>query len=75
VSLPVTRPLIDHLALRVRDLKRSRMFYERALEPFGVTVVESSQGPGFAMEISGSGKGNPGRSRSCGLLRSRPSHC
>jgi catechol 2,3-dioxygenase-like lactoylglutathione lyase family enzyme len=35
-------PLIDHLALRVRDLRRSRTFYERALEPFGVKVVESS---------------------------------
>ena len=31
VSLPVTLPLIDHLALRVRDVKRSRTFYERAL--------------------------------------------
>ena len=41
VSLPVTLPLIDHLALRVRDLRRSRTFYEQALEPFGVKVVES----------------------------------
>ena len=44
MSLPVTLPLIDHLALRVRDLRRSRTFYEQALEPFGVKVVESSQG-------------------------------
>ena len=29
VSLPVTLPLIDHLALRVRDVRRSRTFYER----------------------------------------------
>ena len=36
VSLPVTLPLIDHLALRVRDVRRSRTFYEQALEPFGV---------------------------------------
>ncbi|MGH3082159.1 MAG: VOC family protein, partial [Gaiellaceae bacterium] len=42
----MTLPLIDHLALRVRDVRRSRTFYERALEPFGVKVVESSQGPG-----------------------------
>jgi hypothetical protein len=28
-------PLIDHLALQVRDLGRSRTFYERTLEPFG----------------------------------------
>jgi catechol 2,3-dioxygenase-like lactoylglutathione lyase family enzyme len=62
VSLAVTLPLIDHLALRVRDLKRSRTFYEQALEPFGVKVVESSQGPGFAIEGGGDfwiGEGEP----------------
>jgi hypothetical protein len=50
------------LGLRVRDERRSRTFYEQALEPFGVQVVESSRGPGFAIEaveISGSRKGNP----------------
>jgi catechol 2,3-dioxygenase-like lactoylglutathione lyase family enzyme len=62
VSLPVTLPLIDHLALRVRDLRRSRTFYEQALEPFGVKVVESSQGAGFAIEGGGDfwiGEGDP----------------
>jgi catechol 2,3-dioxygenase-like lactoylglutathione lyase family enzyme len=62
VSRPVTLPLIDHLALRVRDVSRSRTFYERALEPFGVKVVESSQGPGFAIEGGGDfwiGEGEP----------------
>jgi catechol 2,3-dioxygenase-like lactoylglutathione lyase family enzyme len=62
VSLPVTLPLIDHLALRVRDVRRSRTFYERALEPFGVKVVESSRGPGFAIEGGGDfwiGEGEP----------------
>jgi catechol 2,3-dioxygenase-like lactoylglutathione lyase family enzyme len=62
VSPPVTLPLIDHLALRVRDVRRSRTFYERALEPFGVEVVESSQGPGFAIEGGGDfwiGEGEP----------------
>jgi len=62
VSPPTTRPLIDHLALRVRDLKRSRIFYENALEPFGVKVVESSLGPGFAIEGGGDfwiGEGEP----------------
>ena len=62
VSLPVTLPLIDHLALRVRDERRSRTFYERALEPFGVKVVESSQGIGFAIEGGGDfwiGEGEP----------------
>ena len=53
VSPPVTLPLIDHLALRVRDERRSRTFYEQALEPFGVQVVESSRGPGFAIEGGG----------------------
>jgi catechol 2,3-dioxygenase-like lactoylglutathione lyase family enzyme len=54
VSLPVTLPLIDHLALRVRDERRSRTFYEQALEPFGVKVVKSSQGSvGFAIEGGG----------------------
>jgi catechol 2,3-dioxygenase-like lactoylglutathione lyase family enzyme len=41
--------LFDHVRLPVRDLARSRAFYERALQPFGVRVVESSQGPGFAL--------------------------
>ena len=34
----MTRPLIDHLALRVRDERRSRTFYEHALEPFGFAI-------------------------------------
>ena len=58
----VSLPLIDHLALRVRDLGRSRAFYERALEPFGVKVVESALGPGFAIEGGGDfwiGEGEP----------------
>ena len=70
-------PLIDHLALRVRDLKRSRTFYERALEPFGVKVVESSLGPGFAIEGGGDfwiGGGTPSRSRARGVRGGRPSH-
>ena len=41
--------LFDHVALPVRDLARSRAFYEQALRPFGVRVIESSQGPGFAI--------------------------
>ena len=42
--------LFDHVKLPVRDLARSRAFYERALQPLGVDVVESSQGPGFAID-------------------------
>jgi catechol 2,3-dioxygenase-like lactoylglutathione lyase family enzyme len=47
-------PLFDHVTLRVRDLARGRAFYVRALEPFSVTVVQSSQGPlGFGTEGRG----------------------
>ena len=45
--------LFDHVVLPVRDVARSRAFYERALQPFGVRVVESSQGPGFAIDDRG----------------------
>ncbi len=49
--MPRVRPcLFDHVKLPVRDLARSRTFYERALKVLGVTVVESSQGPGFAID-------------------------
>jgi catechol 2,3-dioxygenase-like lactoylglutathione lyase family enzyme len=42
---------IDHLTLRVSDVARSRAFYEQALAPFGIRVVESSQGQiGFGPE-------------------------
>jgi catechol 2,3-dioxygenase-like lactoylglutathione lyase family enzyme len=47
------RCLFDHVSLPVRDLARSRAFYERALQPFGVRVVESSLGPGFAIDDRG----------------------
>ena len=43
--MPERSFFIDHLTLRVRDLERSRTFYEQALAPFGIRVVESSQGP------------------------------
>jgi catechol 2,3-dioxygenase-like lactoylglutathione lyase family enzyme len=42
--------LFDHVRLPVRDVARSRAFYERALQPFGVRVVQSSQGPGFTLD-------------------------
>ena len=45
--------LFDHVRLPVRDIARSRAFYERALQPFGVRVVQSSQGPGFAIDDRG----------------------
>jgi catechol 2,3-dioxygenase-like lactoylglutathione lyase family enzyme len=41
--------LFDHVALPVRDIARSRAFYERALQPFGVRVVENPLGLGFAL--------------------------
>jgi catechol 2,3-dioxygenase-like lactoylglutathione lyase family enzyme len=42
-------PLFDHLQLPVRDIERSRTFYERALQPFGVRLVQDPLGPGFAL--------------------------
>jgi catechol 2,3-dioxygenase-like lactoylglutathione lyase family enzyme len=49
----VRRPFIDHLTIRVADVGRSRRFYERALAPFGIRVVQSSQGPiGFGPDGS-----------------------
>jgi catechol 2,3-dioxygenase-like lactoylglutathione lyase family enzyme len=39
--------------LPVRDIARSRAFYERALQPFGVSVVENPQGAGFVMDDRG----------------------
>jgi catechol 2,3-dioxygenase-like lactoylglutathione lyase family enzyme len=41
--------LFDHVVLPVRDLARSRSFYEAALQPLGVTVVDNPGGPGFAL--------------------------
>jgi catechol 2,3-dioxygenase-like lactoylglutathione lyase family enzyme len=43
--------LFDHVRLPVRDIARSRAFYERALQPLGLRVVQSSQGSlGFATD-------------------------
>jgi catechol 2,3-dioxygenase-like lactoylglutathione lyase family enzyme len=54
VPQPDPLPLFDHVTLRVRDLSQSRAFYEQALEPFGVRVVQSSQGPlGFVTDDRG----------------------
>jgi catechol 2,3-dioxygenase-like lactoylglutathione lyase family enzyme len=41
--------LFDHVTLPVRDVARSRSFYEQALRPLGVSVVDNAQGPGFAL--------------------------
>jgi catechol 2,3-dioxygenase-like lactoylglutathione lyase family enzyme len=51
--VPGGRCLFDHVKVPVRDLMRSRAFYERALQPFGVRVVENPQGPGFAIDDDG----------------------
>jgi catechol 2,3-dioxygenase-like lactoylglutathione lyase family enzyme len=49
-------PFIDHVAIPVSDLERSRAFYERALEPFGVHVVklDGAGGPELAIGPEGS---------------------
>ena len=45
--------LFDHVRLPVRDIARSRAFYERALQPFGIRVVQNPLGPGFAIDDRG----------------------
>ena len=53
-SYGVLTPLFDHVTLFVRDLSRSRAFYQQALEPLGVRIVQSSQGPlGFVTDDRG----------------------
>jgi catechol 2,3-dioxygenase-like lactoylglutathione lyase family enzyme len=42
--MSIRRVFLDHLTLRVRDLARSRAFYEAALAPLGVTVREVKGG-------------------------------
>jgi catechol 2,3-dioxygenase-like lactoylglutathione lyase family enzyme len=45
--------MIDHVALYVTDIDRSRHFYEQALEPLGYTVALETGGfVGFAHEGS-----------------------
>ena len=44
------RFLFDHVKLGVRDLTRSRAFYEQALQPLGVKVVQSAEGAGFTRD-------------------------
>ncbi len=34
-----SRPVIDHVHVRVKDLDASRRFYEAALEPLGIPVL------------------------------------
>src|SRR5579863_6319098 len=40
--------MIDHLMIKVRDLARSRQFYESALKPLGI-VVRGEYGPWIGM--------------------------
>ena len=40
--------MYDHLTLRVKDIARSRKFYESALKPLGITMKSSDdEGAGF----------------------------
>ena len=56
-------PFIDHVTVKVRDLAASRAFYEAALAPFGVRVVDYGEiGIGIGPEGSedlGLGAGEP----------------
>jgi catechol 2,3-dioxygenase-like lactoylglutathione lyase family enzyme len=49
-------PFIDHVTLKVRDLEASRAFYERALETFGIRVLEldGEEGPEVSLGPEGS---------------------
>jgi catechol 2,3-dioxygenase-like lactoylglutathione lyase family enzyme len=49
-------PFIDHVTLKVRDLEASRAFYERALETFGIRVLEldGEDGPEVGLGPEGS---------------------
>jgi catechol 2,3-dioxygenase-like lactoylglutathione lyase family enzyme len=49
VSL-IRRVFVDHMTLRVRDLARSRAFYEAALAPLGVHVLEQDGEVAFGPE-------------------------
>jgi catechol 2,3-dioxygenase-like lactoylglutathione lyase family enzyme len=44
------RVFVDHLTLRVRDLAASRAFYEAALAPLGVRVLEVGEEVVFGPE-------------------------
>jgi catechol 2,3-dioxygenase-like lactoylglutathione lyase family enzyme len=52
----VRPPFIDHVTLRVRDLDASRAFYERALETFGIRVLDldGEDGPEISLGPEGS---------------------
>jgi catechol 2,3-dioxygenase-like lactoylglutathione lyase family enzyme len=56
-------PFIDHVTVLVRDLAASRAFYEAALAPFGVRVLEYGEdgisvGPEGSEDL-GLGEGSP----------------
>jgi catechol 2,3-dioxygenase-like lactoylglutathione lyase family enzyme len=36
--------ILDHVSLRVRDVPRSRAFYQAALAPLGISVLMENQG-------------------------------
>jgi catechol 2,3-dioxygenase-like lactoylglutathione lyase family enzyme len=48
-----SRPVFDHVHLRVADLQASKRFYERVLEPLGLPIMidngRSVQFPNFAL--------------------------
>jgi catechol 2,3-dioxygenase-like lactoylglutathione lyase family enzyme len=59
-------PFIDHVTILVADLDRSRAFYERALEPFGVQVLEIEGTDGRELTIG------PEGSEDLGLTEGEP---
>lgn len=52
-----SRPIFDHVHLRVRDLEAARAFYETVLEPLGVPLLFENAGlvafPNLALSADG----------------------
>lgn len=47
--------MIDHVTIPVRDLERSRIFYERAFAPMGFKVSFGEKGKFWAFDLGGNG--------------------
>ena len=46
--------MIDHITVAVSDLKNSKLFYERALEPLGYRLSFGKDGVFWAFDVGGS---------------------
>ena len=53
--------MLDHIGLKVTDLRRAKAFYERALAPLGIGVEMAPTGDMIAAGYEGYGFGESGR--------------